>query len=294
MKKNIYILIIVVFIIAAGLLSYKIFFVKNKLEVEIGLNIANGMMSQIKDGNILVKIDNKSPLDNTTIKFVDKVFKVDSDCKYLRTISTQKDEQQFQLEQTEFIEKLSSRLKENNAYPEAPDRHEIVEIKPDQIIKGEAVKVYYYEINNQQIAKKIIVKLNENVSLDSLMYKKNGLVLTGKITKIDNQMLSLDASDIDFLTSTTSLGIKLIQIKKETEIIKKAKKSDAQFKQEQDIFNEQIRKDTGVNLKAPDWYVLTNIGMADLKIGDKITVYSNGNVESSEVTAQKIEYTVTE
>jgi hypothetical protein len=289
MKKIIIggLLIIILILLSAFFYSYF-----NKEPNLMAINSISGYVEEINNNRIKLKIDNRSPLDDKRENFIYKIYSISKDCDFFRYADILKNEEVFQSEQNEFNAMLGSfeREHKSTAGLEAPVRNVIEKITFKEIKKGEEIKINYYNKNQDQIAKKIVVLLENKTDPNLFIYKKGDTELFGRLIKINNNAIELALSRINFIFSTSTLGFKNIQINSDTEIIKKVKKSDSQFKKEQDDFIKNFESDK--NNIAPSRYDDKRGGVKDLQAGQIITVYTSEYKEDSEVTAKRIEYII--
>lgn len=297
MKKIIFIILILIIFIA-GFFIY--FWQTDQEENYLFTAVAHGAIMEIDNNQIKLKINNLDPTmesDNNDFKII----RINRGTQFFSYSDKLKTNEQFYKEYNEFQDRLRQLKaeKQSIAGSEPPDWHEQEKIKLADLKVGLEISVYVKQSNKRQeecIADRIVVERNidatadgqttqgqteENIAIDKIF---------GAIKKIENNQIVLEILNLDPTSTSTKKDLLDFIINGETKIYSRHTKSHEQFNKEYTEFTDKLReldsagKDIA-GIKPPNWNEREEIKLADLKVGQEISVFIN---KDDKITAEEI------
>lgn len=308
MNKKIKIIIFILIIITVGIFIYflwpTLFELKEEAEVGPGQEILELMLTlgEVEDvisNEVRIRIEkfDDIPLPDKEKKYDYMTFLLNEKTKFYQYTDTIKSQEEFNKEQEEFNKKIKEfkTLGRETTGIEAPSWYILKEIIKDDLIKGQVVRIYSYQQNQDSVVNKIVVKRTATFqkSLDISSQAENTIELFGRIKEINDKFLTLDEYNPNPTSQSIFIGTRDIAVNNLTKIIKKVKKTDQQFQKEQNEFNakvSQLKKEGKdvINISAPDWFIEQEIEFSDLEVGVDAMIEAMKTVDE-EIIAQKIE-----
>lgn len=302
-KKNIIFLWILISIIGAasvGLYYFKFSTIKTKREDIKRISVERGVIQDLDSKIIKIKSEKSVPLSQdreNNDNYVVTTYFLDKDTKIYKYVNRLKDTEEYYQEKSRFNQKIEKLKKEGKDVLflglEVPSRYMKKEINWRDLKQGEEVKVFFYEDKGELIVQKVIVlsEIKPKITPFPPM-TDNDFKFFGQIKEVSLSQILLNINNIN-PTATSSFGeVKSILVDNDTRVVKKIKKTEEEFKKEQNEYRKQLQSlGDNVkfdNLKAPDWFKEYKIKLTDLKKGDKVKVKAILNGDNKYL-AKKIE-----
>ena len=298
MKKIIFIILILTIILIAGFAVY--FWQINQQEDYLFAGVAYGAIAEISNDQIKLKIDNLNPAAELEENFNNfKIIKINRRTQFFSYSDKLKTEEQFYKEYNEFQNKLRQLEAEGQsiAGSEPPDWHEQEKIKLADLKVGQEINVYVRQSSKNQeplMADKIVIEKNISAITDGQIIQgqtEENIEInatSGAIKEIKNNRISLELLNLDPTSTSTKKDLLDFIINNETKIYSRETKSQEQFNKEYAEFTDKLKKldNVGKNTagsEPPDWHEQEEIKLADLKVGQEISVFINEDVKTGEL-----------